>query len=567
MKKRQKKIDTLKEGEYVISSETTLQSFTLRGEYKDFTGESNDGMRRSHTYTVRQTDTIDFELLEVSNGRYIYKMTVTGKDQYGPTTPLTGYDRLWSILRTDGAEIIAPKGAMAVSVAAGYVTPSSKNGEMTFSGAFPLREGENAMSFKEYMELMAGPMALIAGAVGDNAFFKTKRFVDPNTLPEGFEETRVDIETTKDLDELLAEGAICDEDVERYLDSFIAEALRPDALVPFLERNGGIGAERVAVTAATLPVKRRVCPEKIVWGTVARKGWLKAEDLDLIIEGRQTIGFVPEVFLTAMKGDRVFEEKIARNAMSIFRADFPSSGHPLMAAVRALSPEGQRTLVVEMARKGAAPRDLQAVIITACEESKHIDFSQEELPFILDALKSRKYMGGDNGEGVARLLSAAGRPEDEILEAVERLAGTVDSWHMRHVYEDLSLQGGLAKVEAREREIEARQAAEEARQKAESLAVLDLVKTSNGFVKAEAEQISALQREERNHLFILEGRNASYLLDIDKAKNAKNGVLHLDVDEADAGWIIGAKGAKIKETTEKLNKLGCNLRMIKLHTY
>ena len=47
----------------------------------------------------------------------------------------------------------------------------------------------------------------------------------------------------------------------------------------------------------------------------------------------------------------------------------------------------------------------------------------------------------------------------------------------------------------------------------------------------------------------------------------RNGVLHLDVLENDAGYVIGPKGSKIKETTARLNKRGCQLRMIKIHTY
>lgn len=58
-----------------------------------------------------------------------------------------------------------------------------------------------------------------------------------------------------------------------------------------------------------------------------------------------------------------------------------------------------------------------------------------------------------------------------------------------------------------------------------------------------------------------------YLVDMERAKSVRNGILHIDVEKEDAGYIIGKGGKNIQKTIERLNSLGCTLTSIKVHAH
>ena len=562
MKYDTKKI-SLAAGEYVIASETSLENFSVSGQYRDFEGESNDGMRKGYSYTVRYTDRFRFELLENTDS-YIYKLSVTGSNQYGDASPVAGYHTVWREMRRKGAVILAPKGCVEASVLGVntvYVNAPSRDGEIGLGYMTRLREGEETISYEALVELLTGPIGEIARSVKDTRFFDKDRLVDPNTLPTEDAGLRVEWRKDKGLDELLADGVVTEDDVVSYLDAFIEKAYEPDALAPFLERVPA-AAEKVIETSITLPIKRSICPDKVDWGYVISKGWALPGDLDAIVAAGRRMSSVPDAFLEAMAADRAFEKKVAENAMLIFEGH--AYGDPMEKVVAAMRPEARKLLVVETAKKC---RPYLIDIASYCVKDAIIELSPDELDLVLSVLAERKETSERCAKCIVRLMAAAGHKEDEILDTAISVAGkfNVDGSWMKSTYEELGLSKGLARIEASRLAAEKARAEAKAKRHAESKAVVEAVQAKGGFAKAESGQISALLPEDEDKLFIIEGRRADYLLSVAKAKRARGGILHIDVDEEDAGWIIGPKGAKIKETTEKLNELGCNLRMIKLH--
>jgi len=59
-----------------------------------------------------------------------------------------------------------------------------------------------------------------------------------------------------------------------------------------------------------------------------------------------------------------------------------------------------------------------------------------------------------------------------------------------------------------------------------------------------------------------------YLINVDRARKCRDGVLHIDVMSSDAGTIIGRKGSCINKLMESLNRdYGCSIKRISLHSH
>ena len=80
------------------------------------------------------------------------------------------------------------------------------------------------------------------------------------------------------------------------------------------------------------------------------------------------------------------------------------------------------------------------------------------------------------------------------------------------------------------------------------------------------EDLGILLSDEKN-LFLIEGRKYDYIINVERVRNLRNGILHLDVFEGDAGTIVGRDGSNIRCILERLNQLGCNLSNIKIYSH
>lgn len=79
--------------------------------------------------------------------------------------------------------------------------------------------------------------------------------------------------------------------------------------------------------------------------------------------------------------------------------------------------------------------------------------------------------------------------------------------------------------------------------------------------------IGGLLEEESRVILIGGGFINSYIMNVDRVKRIRNGVLYVDVAKKDAGYFIGTKGENVKALTARLNKMGCNIRTIRVNTY
>lgn len=86
-------------------------------------------------------------------------------------------------------------------------------------------------------------------------------------------------------------------------------------------------------------------------------------------------------------------------------------------------------------------------------------------------------------------------------------------------------------------------------------------------IKSVNREYLGLLLSSEKRVLLMEGRQFDYLINVERAQRLRNGVLHLDILEVDAGAIIGRGGSNLKEAVETLNRLGCSLRTIKVHRH
>ena len=106
------------------------------------------------------------------------------------------------------------------------------------------------------------------------------------------------------------------------------------------------------------------------------------------------------------------------------------------------------------------------------------------------------------------------------------------------------------------------------------LAVRAIIKSANSNYSAidravyspDDVKVGELLKGEKRVIYLF-GRKFDYLINVERVKKLRNGVLHLDVLEEDAGYVIGRGGSNLKEAVEQLNKLGCSLKIIKVHRH
>lgn len=80
------------------------------------------------------------------------------------------------------------------------------------------------------------------------------------------------------------------------------------------------------------------------------------------------------------------------------------------------------------------------------------------------------------------------------------------------------------------------------------------------------EDLGILLSDEKN-LFLIEGRKYDYIINVERVRKLRNGILHIDVFEGDAGTLVGRDGSNIRYILERLNQLGCNLSNIKIYSH
>lgn len=596
-----------------IVTNKKIENFIVRTTHQDFVGESDDGRRRGYSYTVHSTFSFSFEDEKLEGGgRYSYHLRVVkDTDSYVRGYDMTeteeefvkNFNFVMGHLFSRGICPLNIPAYMRVkcSLSQRWDSDTDEVRVCLEGRIFPQPEGktEHIGSLLALMreETKEGKLLSIARAVEDETPYGD--YYAPLEELLGRESETFTF-PRKSLKALLEEGAISPDDVIEFLEGYVARIKNARQYYPI--SSGEIrefipllpsDEERERVLwyskpeRGTLDLYRAYCPKGINWRKIGIEDYLDS-DLDLMIQVKEyAYEHTQWEFLKRSMAKPAMERKIVKHAYVLGRCD-------LLRIAKNLHECTVEDLLRSVLRYGAENLgDINPKDISCLSELRFDNLERQDYEAAVRLLLGKRCEREENrAEMMALVLKtglAAGVEEAEIATALQAAASEepeiLTCWKLKSRYEELSFQPGLAwlKAEQDRREEEARALAERrARSNEEvvrwvrasgqlavraAMSPIGVIGQSNVHIKDLKEKTVGFLLGSEKRIMPVEGRESLYLLDVEKIKRLRNGVLHLDVHEWDAGWIIGPKGANIKRLTERLNSLGCNLRTIKVHAH
>lgn len=603
-----------------IVTNKKMENFVLRSTYRDSTGESNDGMRRSFSYTVHVTYMFSFENERHEDGRLSYDLRVVkDTDDYVRNYDMTetserfeeNFDFIATALRNKGILMLNFPAYMQVKVEfheglsrwtekEGSVStaPDENAVEIHFDGGlYPVEDAANIITASDLIARVSEveeerKRMMIARAIGDQTLLSTTYHVALESISDEFYGQSKFIRLKKvALADLLESGVVSEADVEAALAGFVSRVESLKSYIPLSTKGiekylinlpdelRGKVLRRSRSTRGNLQLFRAYCPERINWRELAPEDYMDS-DLDLMIQGKVYAYTAAQwEFIEHCMVQPELERQVVENAYLLGWCSLSR----IVNNLHACTPEDLLRSVLEYGKENPGridPENISCLFGLDYEGLGRDDYdgclalangtkSAEMVAFVL---KVGLIAGVDEAELAEILLE---KKTSMYIELYGRL--------FKGIYERFRFAPGLAWVKEEEDRQEAmRQRA--AKERAESnekvvkfvqasgkLAVRVSLKhyfTTDGrkVCRPDGECIGTLQPDEQR-VMLIEGRRYCYLVNVECIRKLHGGVFHFDVLEADAGYVIGPKGSHAKEITQKLNELGCEVRNIKIHTY
>ena len=594
-----------------------MADFVLRSQYVHSVGESNDGMRRGYSYTVHVTHTFSFENEKQEEKGYSYDLRVVkNTDDHVRNYDMTetaekveeSFDYIVTALRDRGVSMLNIPTYMKVSCEfRDFVRYQNINGlvatepdenatVINFAGRlYPVVDDKDIITASELIaraseEDSERKWMMIAQAIGDKTLLSKTYCVALDSIPDELYRKAKLIRLKKvTVDSLIEAGIVDDADIEQALRDFVSRAEVAQSYSPISTD----GIERLIInfpddlrkdvlrrcrqTSSNLQLFRDYCPEYISWRSVKAEDYLDS-DLDLMIQRREYAYERQQWdYIEHCMEKPELEKKVVENAYAIGHCGLSKIANnlhkcttaDLLRSIMRYDKENPGCVklsdiscVFRLEYTGLGRKDYDDCLVMAdgCNSTEMIAF----------VLKVGLLVGVSEEELVEMLLSKETNAHIALY-----------SWSLKEIYEKFNFAPGLAWVKAEENRREAKKQ-RIAKERADSnekvvkfvqdsgkLAVrVSLDHCSDGceVCRPNGEHIGNLQSDE-DRVMLVEGRRYYYLVNVERVKKLRNGVFHFDVLEEDAGYVIGSNGCHIKEITEKLNKLGCQLRMIKIHAH
>lgn len=605
-----------------IVTNKKVENFVLRSEYRDFTGESNDGMRRSHSYTVQVTHTFSFENERHEDGWGYDLRVIKDTDDYVRNYDMTetaekfeeNFDFIAIALRNRGILMLNYPAYMRVGVwfhdslsrwteKEGLVStaPDENVVELHFGGGlYPVEDAANIITASDLIARVSEADAerkrmMIARAIGDQTLLSTTYHVALESIPDELYEKSKLIRLKKvALADLLETEGVDNADIEAAFTGFVSRVESLKSYTPLSTE----GIEKYLInlpdelrrkvmrrsrsTRNNLQLFRAYYPEGINWRELAPEDYVDS-DLDLMIQGKEYAYTAAQWgFIKHCMAQPELERQVVENAYLLGQCNLSKVADNLHICTQ----EDLLRSVLKYGKENPGRvdlRDISCLFGLEYEGLGRDDYdgclaladgtkSAEMVAFVL---KVGLLAGVDEAELAEMLLE---KKTSMYIELYGRL--------FKGIYERFHFAPGLVWVKEEEDRQEAmRQRA--AKERAESNEkVVRFVQASGKLAvrvsleysyrssstdgrkvcRPDGECIGTLQPDEQQ-VMLVEGRRYCYLVNVERVKKLRSGVFHFDVLERDAGYVIGPKGSHIKEITQRLNELGCEVRSIKIHTH
>lgn len=605
----------------IVTNERVEEGFVLRSTYRDSTGPSNDGMRRGYSYTVHVTHTFSFENERREDGGWAYDFRVVkDTDDYVRNYDMTetweefekNFDFIARAIRDRGIIMLNIPICMSVKcefysslsrwdIDQGLVStaPDENAVELSFDGRlYPAKDVASIITTSNLIARVSEADAerkrmMIARAIGDRTLLSTAYHVALESIPdELYGKTKLIRLKKVALADLLESRVVDNADIEAAFTGFVSRVeslksytpLSTEGIEKYLinlpaELRGKV-LRRSRSTRGNLRLFRAYCPERINWRELEPEDYVDS-DLDLMIQGKEYAYTAAQwEFIEHCMAQPELERQVVENAYVLGRCDLSRIANNLH--------ECTTTDLIRSIMKydKENPGRVELRCFSCLFGLEYEGLGRDDYDGCLALANGTK-----SAEMVAFMLKVgllAGVSEAELVEMLlDKKASTCISlcnWCLKGVYEEFAFAPGLAWVKAEKDRIEAERQ-RVAKERAESnekvvrfvqesgkLAVRVLTEysysttDSHKICHPDGERIGILQPDEQR-VMLIEGKRYCYLVNIERVKKLRGGVFHFDVLEEDAGYIIGSKGSHIKEITQKLNKLGCEVRSIKIHTH
>ena len=303
-------------------------------------------------------------------------------------------------------------------------------------------------------------------------------------------------------------------------------------------------------------------------------------DLDLLIKCQVhldsgLLGYL----MSGLMGTPEREKKVVQNAWTV------AYSHQELIAERLKScshSEHLRGLIADLNSRGQVEmlHSISSVFHYGYSDLNPSDVKALSKCFIVDDYRSFFFL--------VRIALISGVSEGELVSLILKIEKdgilSRDNEDLNRLYAKYDFAPGLRWMEEKVAREEANRQEEMKARIAENQKAVDYVKSSGKlsvrvktiyndvdedyrFVKTVDGHSIGLIFASEQRILRMAGRQFDYLINVERAQRLRNGVLHLDILEVDAGAIIGRGGSNLKEAVETLNRLGCSLRTIKVHRH
>ena len=585
--------------------------------------ESFDQMRRGGQYQEVKRYRFVFENEEeLENGGYAYDLKIYDPnipDYFGGDNELFSKEKefrkkigfIASTLRKHGITLLSPKVYVKAPVA---FDRTAEHNIIEIDLTYPVHmadEETNVISYQELLDEINNPpvQEKIAQAIGARTLLERTYNVSLESIPCG-SRNEIKVETErKSLSELMKENNISKDEVIAVLKRFIEVADASDSYYGLQIRgleeiiagmDEGLKKEILmhsSVNSNNVHFFREHCVEAINYYRLKEDDFIPS-DLDEIIKRKLRVSrdfpAMWNFIARQMKSSEEAERKVVDNVYTLLGCDLSA----FLGLLHVLSMDDVlKSILKNDSVSIDSLRPFLAIGFYDVEKSQSLDVADfENCCRITEQGQAR---GWDSKNVVFSMINftiklgfKVGVDHEKIASFIKNqseLTGIeVHDFGNKPDYEKVGFKLGLKWKEEYEKATEIRMRKEEEERRASNEKVVEFTLKSEKILTQIRKEHRGVYRlyslediytmepkqyiggllEEENRVILIGGvfRN-SYIMNVDRVKRIRNGVLYVDVAKEDAGYFIGTKGENVKALTARLNKMGCNIRTIRVNTY
>lgn len=334
-------------------------------------------------------------------------------------------------------------------------------------------------------------------------------------------------------------------------------------------------------TSQNLHLRRQVAEDTIDWKQI-KEYQLRTSDIDLFLKYRDLVEIDNDAFeklIAKFMNDPEREVKVVQHAWSLCGCFQWYISERLKTCTRE---DHLRSVLDEVKQSGEI---VKADAIRSLFNYRYMNLTKEDYDIFHQFFEVRDVSAA---RFLIKIALISGQEPDEIRGLIYKLE--TDDLISRYnpglfdYYQNYSFKEGLKWIDEFQAMEKAKKFEQEKARTRKAAKLAKFIKDTKDLVvvvksvydprnkdyvainSRHGEDLGILLSDEKN-LFLIEGRKYDYIINVERVRKLRNGILHLDVFEGDAGTLVGRDGSNIRYILERLNQLGCNLSNIKIYSH